>query len=367
MANLWNSPLYTLIAKNGKKVIIDVTSSVSAGLRPSKVIFQMIDFFKEKGVERIVDFGAGSLRHTFPLLKAGFIVCAVEFKEQFMEHTVFKITKRSLKNLKSEGMPDKALNSLEMIQNKEIAGKERFLSILKLMIGEKHTENYKLSILKHSTKFKISKDSRKELKKDGVPKNVLKKLGSVKNKVITGKQEFLNTLKRTIGEKQTIKYKSKIIKHSLQRESKRVCIEAYEKASKYPNFFTLTYPNDFVNDERKFDAALLCYVFQTMPEEKERKTVLNILYDKLEGDCYLLWMSRYEDLSKIPENQQLGDGHFKYPDRKYHSFNTQFKTDDIHNMMRKIKWPWKGYRRLRSMRIKGEDQTFIYTKWGTWP
>ncbi len=74
MKNLWQSPLYTLTAKNGKKVVIDVTSAVSAGLGPNRAINQVIKFFKDKGVKSVVDFGAGALRHTLPLLEAGFTV-----------------------------------------------------------------------------------------------------------------------------------------------------------------------------------------------------------------------------------------------------------------------------------------------------
>src|SRR5437667_10433899 len=80
---IWQKPLYQLTTKNGKKIVIDVTSSVSPGLPPNKVIDTLIPFFQQKNVERIIDFGAGSLRHTFPLLDAGFQVCAVEFQENF--------------------------------------------------------------------------------------------------------------------------------------------------------------------------------------------------------------------------------------------------------------------------------------------
>ena len=103
-----------------------------------------------------------------------------------------------------------------------------------------------------------------------------------------------------------------------------------------------------------------------MPIEKERKKVLKTLYAKLTGDCYLLWMSR-SDLTGVSENQRVNDGYYRYPDRLYHSFITKFETEDIHEMMRKIKWPWKGYKHIKSLRIKGEDQTFMYSKYGSWP
>ncbi len=84
MPPVWESPLYSLTAKSGKKIIVDVTSSVSAGLPPNGAISEtMIPLFEKKKVRRILDFGAGALRHTLPLLRARFEVCAVEFELQF--------------------------------------------------------------------------------------------------------------------------------------------------------------------------------------------------------------------------------------------------------------------------------------------
>ncbi len=89
MSSLFENPIYRLTAKSGKKVTIDVTSSLSAGLPPNKVVADtLVDFFHSKHVETIVDFGAGALRHTFPLLEAGFEVCAVEFEEQLKKPAV---------------------------------------------------------------------------------------------------------------------------------------------------------------------------------------------------------------------------------------------------------------------------------------
>jgi hypothetical protein len=84
MANVWNSPMYQLVSKAGKRITVDVTFSVSAGLPANKLFDDtLIKFFRSKGVESVVDFGAGALRHTFPLIRAGFQVCAVEFEQEF--------------------------------------------------------------------------------------------------------------------------------------------------------------------------------------------------------------------------------------------------------------------------------------------
>src|SRR5205814_1256520 len=80
----WESPLYKLKAATRKDVVIDVTTSVAPGLRAHKVLKEsIIPWFRARGVRSVLDFGAGALRHTFPLLRAGFEVCAVEFKETF--------------------------------------------------------------------------------------------------------------------------------------------------------------------------------------------------------------------------------------------------------------------------------------------
>jgi hypothetical protein len=84
MAKRFTSPLYTATIANGDKVTIDVTNSISAGLEPnSGLIENLIPWMQERGCKKILDFGAGALRHTFPLLKAGFEVIAVEYESAY--------------------------------------------------------------------------------------------------------------------------------------------------------------------------------------------------------------------------------------------------------------------------------------------
>ena len=228
MPNVWSTPVYQLVAKSGKRITVDVTTSVSAGLPPNKLFHDgLIKFFRSKGVESVVDFGAGALRHTFPLLRAGFQVCAVEFEEQF---------------------------------------------------------------------------------------------------------------------------------------KKPICTKAIHKAEKHANFTRLIWPRDFRRDARRFDAALLCYVLQTMPLQEERRLVLKLLRKKLRDDSYLLLMSRYGQISDIPREQSVKDGYFMWPDRETHSFYTEFTTDETHELIGGY-----GFRRLRSLSERGTDQVFLYGKGGsTW-
>jgi hypothetical protein len=222
MATLWVKPVYKLQNKNGKAIVIDVTKSVSAGLPPNKLIKELIPFFKSRKVERIVDFGAGALRHCFPLLKAGFQICAVEFEEQF---------------------------------------------------------------------------------------------------------------------------------------SKPFCQDALNKARKDPNFSTLIWPKDFKADNRKFDAAILSYVLQTMPIADERELVLRLLYKKLRDDSYLLYMSRFNQMDGTSSGHRVEDGYYKKPDEESHSFYREFSTEETHKYFNA-----KKFKRLRSLSKRGTDQIFLYAK-----
>jgi hypothetical protein len=167
---LWALPYYHFKDHKGKKRIVDVTSSVSPGLPPNQVTTELIELFSRKGVQQIVDFGAGALRHTLPFLQAGFQVCAVEFEEAFR---------------------------------------------------------------------------RKEAS------------------------------------------------------------EALIKAQSNPNFSSLIWPKDFKKDKRRFDAALLFYVLQTMPIHSERRTVIKYLYQKLKTDAYLFYMSRYNQVRGAWNGQEM--------------------------------------------------------------
>ena len=80
---LWKDPVYRMRAKSGKYISIDVTKSCSPGLNPNQSIEELAAFFKSKEVVSILDFGAGALRHSLPLLEHGFHVYAVEYEEQF--------------------------------------------------------------------------------------------------------------------------------------------------------------------------------------------------------------------------------------------------------------------------------------------
>lgn len=226
---MWESPLYKLKAKNGKYVFIDVTTSCAPGLPPNKAITQIADFLKRKQVDKILDFGTGSLRHTFPLLRKGFQVCAVEFKEQF---------------------------------------------------------------------------------------------------------------------------------------KKPSCQKALRRAKRSANFSALIFPEEFIRNRRKFDAAIIAFVLPTMPKADERRKLLKLIKKKLKRRSYIFWMSQYGKYGDtLKESNKVKDGWYLNPNRKKHSFYTEFRNADIDEMLKKI-----GFERIRVLSERGNDQFRLYSRGGgTWP
>jgi hypothetical protein len=136
-----------------------------------------------------------------------------------------------------------------------------------------------------------------------------------------------------------------------------VAAEALRKARNYTNFCELVWPNDFIKDNSRWDAALLCYVLQTMPIPKERELLLKLLKKKLVTDSFLFYTSRYNQLTETIKTHRISDGYFMYPNHTEHSFYREFRTDETHAMMKRF-----GFERLRSLSERGTDQMFLYAK-----
>jgi hypothetical protein len=62
--------------------------------------------------------------------------------------------------------------------------------------------------------FKITEQSLKNLKSESLPDDVLKKLQTLKDRYITGEKEFSDILKTTIGNEQTLKFLPLLLKHA---------------------------------------------------------------------------------------------------------------------------------------------------------
>ena len=70
--------------------------------------------------------------------------------------TSYRITEDSIKTLKAEGVSDYVLRKLEIIKEQTVTGEENFLHILKATIGGQETVIYKPMILKNSQNLKKS-------------------------------------------------------------------------------------------------------------------------------------------------------------------------------------------------------------------
>ena len=86
------------------------------------------------------------------------------------EKVLFKITKQSLEKIQSEGVPDDVLENLKALNNQELITEGKFLDSLKATIGEEQTVQYKSAILKHT--------------RERMNKSLLNKLNSVPSWVV---------------------------------------------------------------------------------------------------------------------------------------------------------------------------------------
>lgn len=132
---------------------------------------------------------------------------------------------------------------------------------------------------------------------------------------------------------------------------------ALEKAKENPNFSALIWPNEFRVDKRKFDAAILSYVIQTMPKPVEREAVIREIFRKLKRVSYLIYLSRYGEARNLPESQRVSDGYFMNPKRSVHSFYRDFTSEETHELFKKHK-----LEHIRSLSKGGSEQVFIYMK-----
>jgi Tol biopolymer transport system component/DNA-binding response OmpR family regulator len=80
--------------------------------------------------------------------------------------------------------------------------------------GEKRTDYNRIYIAKMAS-FVVTDQSLENLKSEKVPDDVLEKLEGIKDQEIMGEKEFLGKLKTTLGDEQTVKFKSLILKHAL--------------------------------------------------------------------------------------------------------------------------------------------------------
>jgi hypothetical protein len=105
---MWSSPVYKLNRPLGfdkhknrlyDQIVIDVTKSAPPFSTPGKTLEHVLRAaIAAAGIKKdqaILDFGAGKLRNALYLLKSGYRVCAVEFKQLFEESDHAKLLLKS--------------------------------------------------------------------------------------------------------------------------------------------------------------------------------------------------------------------------------------------------------------------------------
>ena len=85
--------------------------------------------------------------------------------------------------------------------------------------------------------------------------------------------------------------------------------------------------------------------------------MLKSLNKKLRNDGYVLYLSRYGQITREMEKNRIGDGYYMWPTRDVHSFYREFTTEETHNMMERRK-----FQSLRNWSARGTEQVLLYGK-----
>lgn len=146
----------------------------------------------------------------------------LRYKSLILKHAqsgiCFKLTNQSLRNLKSESIPEDILSNLEYLKNQVYTSEDMLVSVLEKTVGKVMTSQCKSLILEHTraeTGFEITGRSLTELKERSIPGNILTKLEDLKDQEYAGEDKFVAVLETAIGKELPFQHKSLILKHTL--------------------------------------------------------------------------------------------------------------------------------------------------------
>lgn len=113
-----------------------------------------------------------------------------------------KLTQQSFDALEKENIPGNILESLKMFKDRLYHGEANFIPSVERKLGKEQTDRYKTLILKHVEYL--------------IPEDIVEKLRPLEKegKDFVGKDNFLEAVKKMIGEEQTSRYKELIMKHA---------------------------------------------------------------------------------------------------------------------------------------------------------
>ncbi len=110
-----------------------------------------------------------------------------------------------------------------------------------------------------------------------------------------------------------------------------------KKCEKFKQKFQeLIFPSPFLTDKRKFDLALLINMMPVMPIPSERLYLLDLLYEKVKDNKYLLWVAQKEgSYKKIREDgkNSCGDGIWMGKGRYTKTFYRYYAVDELDEVM----------------------------------
>ena len=217
----FESPFFNGTDSSGKQFKVDVTSSIAPSLSSNTgLVDSVISWMKEHNCRRILDFGAGALRHSLPLLRAGFEVTAVEYENAF---------------------------------KRPVASKKR------------------------------------------------------------------------------------------------------AAAQRFAHFEDLVWPHDFLKSREKYDVVILVFVLQTVPEKKERDTILKEIAKRLDrnGPRRLYYASRFGDRTETDTRHRYKDGFIRKLDNEYQTFYTEWAPSETEKFMKK-----RGFERTGG--YSGAQQAYVF-------
>lgn len=115
------------------------------------------------------------------------------------------------------------------------------------------------------------------------------------------------------------------------KENLRIC-KNFKKL-----FENLIFPNPFIEHRGKYDLALLINVLPVMPIFAERLMVLQILYEKINDDKYILWYTQkeggfYKD-RRLKNKFNCGDGIWMGDNKRFKTFYKYHTPEEVDEMM----------------------------------
>lgn len=126
-----------------------------------------------------------------------------------------------------------------------------------------------------------------------------------------------------------------------------------DKCEGKKGFQHLIFPQPFITNPEKYDLVLLVNVLPVMPVFAERLLVLDLLYDKVNDDKYVLWYAQHEgEYRSIRESgkNDFGDGLWMGTKKRFKTFYKYHNVDDVLEM-----FALYGFQYLRKFSAPGND------------